>query len=335
MQEFAVFWGCTIPARFPFIEKATRVALDDLGAIVHELEGHTCCPEGTLVKANAPRAFYAAAARNLALVERAGLDVVTPCNGCYSTFKEAQNHLATHRRERDEINRLLSAEDLTYEGDLRVWHLAEWLADDIGAGPVASRTVRSLGGLRLAVHYGCHLLRPQPAVRWDDPINPTKVEALVTALGGRVIDYTPKMQCGGGALDRVGERYSSVAFRRRKRLLDVTSSYRAVLACNRDAPAVVHEPRVAATDGKKERLHDYSRGILGLLDRLSCGIAGGGEVDDLTAPHAARWLFAAADDAHFVAADFSDETPRPRRTDIERDNKLASCFLHSIQCSCL
>ena len=98
MQEFAVFWGCTIPARFPFIEKATRVLFDDLGARVHELAGHTCCPQGTLVKPNAPRAFFAAAARNLALVERAGLDVVTPCNGCYSTFKEAQNHLATHRR---------------------------------------------------------------------------------------------------------------------------------------------------------------------------------------------------------------------------------------------
>ena len=220
MQELAVFWGCTIPARFPFIEKATRVVLDDLGARVRELEGHTCCPEGTLVKANAPRAFYAAAARNLALVERAGLDVVTPCNGCYSTFKEAQNHLATHRRERDEINRLLSAEDLRYEGDLRVWHLAEWLADDIGAGLVESRTVRSLGGLRLAVHYGCHLLRPQPAVRWDDPMAPTKVERLVAAMGATVVDYPTKMQCCGGALDRVGERPSALEFARRK-LLDL------------------------------------------------------------------------------------------------------------------
>ena len=32
MKEFAVFWGCTIPARFPFIEKSVRVIFDDLGA---------------------------------------------------------------------------------------------------------------------------------------------------------------------------------------------------------------------------------------------------------------------------------------------------------------
>ena len=70
--------------------------------------------------------------------------------------------------------------------------------------------------MRVAVHYGCHLLRPQPAVRWDDPLQPTKVEALVAALGARVVDYPTKMQCCGGALDRVGEREASLAFARRK-----------------------------------------------------------------------------------------------------------------------
>ena len=216
MKDFAVFWGCTIPARFPFIEKSTRVVFDDLGATVHELDGHTCCPEGTLVKANDPEAFFTAAARNLAIVERAGLDVVTPCNGCYSTFKEAQSHLRTNWRERDEVNDRLEREGLHYDGDLQVLHFAEWLSDQMGAGLVASKATRPFWGMRLAVHYGCHLLRPQPAVRWDDPLQPKKVEELVAALGALVVDYPTKMQCCGGALDRVGERESSLAFARRK-----------------------------------------------------------------------------------------------------------------------
>ncbi len=220
MREFAAFWGCTIPARFPFIEKATRIVFDDLGATVHELEGHTCCPEGVLVKANDENAFYTAAARNLALIEQAELDVVTPCNGCYSTFKEAQSHLRTEWREREEINERLAAEELHYSGSNKVLHLAEWLVDEIGTGLVASKVVKPLWGMRIAVHYGCHLLRPQPAVRWDDPLHPTKVESLITALGARVVDYPTKMQCCGGALDRVGERESSLAFARRK-LVDV------------------------------------------------------------------------------------------------------------------
>ena len=216
MREFAVFWGCTIPARFPFIEKATRLVFDDLGATVHELSGHTCCPEGTLVKANDEDAFYTAAARNLAIVEKAGLGVLTPCNGCYSTFKEAASHLRSDWRARDAINVRLAREDLTYSGDLDIVHFAEWLADTVGAGSLGARVTKPLWGMRIGVHYGCHLLRPQPAVRWDDPLNPTKVEELVTALGAQVVDYTTKMQCCGGALDRIGEREGSLAFARRK-----------------------------------------------------------------------------------------------------------------------
>ncbi|MEN6430674.1 MAG: heterodisulfide reductase-related iron-sulfur binding cluster [Coriobacteriales bacterium] len=223
MKDFAVFWGCTIPARFPFIEKATRLVFDDLGATVHELDGHTCCPESVLVKAADEDVFYMTAARNLAIVERAGLDVLTPCNGCYSTFKEAQSHLSTDWRATEAINKKLAMEDLRYSGALKVVHLAEWLSDEVGASVVASRLARPFWGMRIAVHYGCHLLRPSPAVRWDDPLNPTKVEALVASLGATVVDYATKMQCCGNALDRVGEREGSLAFARRK-LVDIENN---------------------------------------------------------------------------------------------------------------
>jgi len=86
----------------------------------------------------------------------------------------------------------------------------------MGAGLIASGVKRNFWGMRIAVHYGCHLLRPQPAVRWDDPLHPKKVEEIVSALGATVVDYPTKMQCCGGALDRVGERDSSLAFCRRK-----------------------------------------------------------------------------------------------------------------------
>jgi len=216
VREFAVFWGCTIPARFPAIEKATRLVFEDSGARTHELPGFTCCPEGTLVKAHDPRAFYLTAARNLAIVGRAGLDLVTPCNGCYSTFKETQSHVARSPAEREAVDARLAAEGLRWPEGLRVVHLAEWLTDTQGIAAVAARAAHKLAGMRIAVHYGCHLLRPQPAVSWDDPLQPTKVEALVRALGARVVDYPSKMLCCGGALDRSGERDLSLTFARRK-----------------------------------------------------------------------------------------------------------------------
>jgi CoB--CoM heterodisulfide reductase subunit B len=216
MKDFAVFWGCTIPARFPFIEKACRLVFDDLGANARELEGFTCCPEGVLVKSHDENAYYTTAARNLALAEKAGLDVLTPCNGCYSTFRETWAHLEQDWREKDRVNERLAREDLHYSGRLKIVHFAEWLADDLGAPLIGSKIKKNFWGMRLAVHYGCHLLRPSPAVHWDDPLAPTKVEGLVAALGARVVDYQTKMQCCGNALDRVGEREGSLAFARRK-----------------------------------------------------------------------------------------------------------------------
>jgi heterodisulfide reductase subunit B len=212
----AVFWGCTIPARLPSIEKATRLVLQDLGLDSRELPGFTCCPEGTLVKAHDRGAFYLTAARNLAIAGRTGLDLLTPCSGCYSTFKETQSHMGADTRARGAVVSRLAAEDLSWLEGLRVLHLAEWLADVLGAAAIARGVVRSLAGMRLAVHHGCHLLRPQPAVCWDDAIRPTKLEEIVQALGARVVDYPSKMLCCGGALDRCGEREGSLAFARRK-----------------------------------------------------------------------------------------------------------------------
>ena len=226
MSKYSVFWGCTIPARLPNIEKATRVVLDELSTNIVDVDGFTCCPEGVLTKANSEDAFYAAAARNMAVMERAGNDVITPCNGCYSTFKETQSHLATSWRDRDRINAALEAASesdpaasenpLVYTGSTRIFHLAEYLIDEVGIGAVASHVKRPLNNMRIAVHYGCHMLRPQPAIRWDDALHPTKFEALLAALGARIVDYPSKMQCCGGALDRVGSRDTSLAFAQRK-----------------------------------------------------------------------------------------------------------------------
>jgi len=215
-KRFSIFWGCTIPARFPFVEKSTRVMLDDLGATVEEVDGFTCCPEGTLVKAVDEDAYYLTAARNLALAEKEQRPLVTPCNGCYSTFKSVEAELRTDWRRKKQVNETLETEDLTLGAGPEVKHLVEWVFDEIAPGRIASQTIRPFWGMRLAVHYGCHLLRPSPAVRWDSSTEPTKFEDLVRATGATVVDYETKLECCGGALDRVGQRESALEFCARK-----------------------------------------------------------------------------------------------------------------------
>ena len=222
MRRMTIFWGCTIPARFPFVEKATRLCMAELGVELADIDGFTCCPEATLVRALDDSAFQLTAARNLALAERQHLPLITPCNGCYSTFKSVLSELAVDWRLRERTNERLAGMGLSLDGELDVQHLVEWLSEDVGPASLSKQIARPLWGMRVAVHHGCHLLRPSPAIRWDSPVDPTKFEQLVRALGATVVDYGTRMDCCGGALDRVGDRQGALAMCHSK-LADVQS----------------------------------------------------------------------------------------------------------------
>ncbi len=204
MNGYALFWGCTIPARFPFMEKSMRSVLNILDVDYQDLDGFTCCPEKSLVKNFNPALWELTAARNVSLAERAGLNILTPCNGCYGTLKGISSRLRTFPVEANRANEALAPLDLAFHGRARVEHLIEFLHDQLGLGKIRAKVVFPLRGMRLAVHGGCHLTRPSNAIHFDDPIKPAKFDALVAALGAESVDYPTKSICCGGYLSRVG-----------------------------------------------------------------------------------------------------------------------------------
>lgn len=215
-MAYAYFWGCFIPARFPFIEKSTRIALQSLGVDVRDLDGFTCCPESSVIRPADERAWLLAASRNLALAEMQGLDLVTPCNGCYLTLKTVAKRLSADARLVSEVNAVLSRVGLRVLGKIRVYHLIEFLHDVVGVAQIRSKVRTPLMGIRMAVHYGCHMLRPSSAVGFDDARHPTKFDNLVRALGAESVDYDTKLMCCGGALSPVGCPEEAAALTRTK-----------------------------------------------------------------------------------------------------------------------
>lgn len=209
MRQVAIFWGCTVPVRLPFAEKATRLVLADLGWQVVEPSGFTCCPETQLVKTADEIAYYATAARNLAVAHEYASTLITPCSGCYSTFRQTAFRLCSDRALRNRVEEILATTNRGTFAVPKIWHLAEWLCDELGPDVLKRRVTRPLSGMRLAVHYGCHLLRPTPAVGWDSPVEPSKLERLVQALGAVVVDYPSKMECCGSSLERAEGRGAS------------------------------------------------------------------------------------------------------------------------------
>jgi len=204
MNSYVFFWGCTIPARFAFQEKAVRLVAPMLDINVVDLDGFTCCPEKALAKTMGDELWLLTAARNLALVEKTGLDVVTPCNGCYGTLKTARSELLTHPKIRAEVNEKLAEIGLEFKGTSKVIHLLELFHDVLGPAKIASLVEKPLKGLKIGVHYGCHMMRPAKVLKLDDPHNPVKFDALVSALGAKSVDYPSKMLCCGGGLSNVG-----------------------------------------------------------------------------------------------------------------------------------
>ena len=204
MKSYVFFWGCTIPARFAFQEKAARLVADRMEVGVVDIDGFTCCPEKELVKTMGDELWLITAARNLALAEATGLDLVSPCNGCYGTLKTARAELKKDPRLKAKVNEQLAEIGLKYEGKIKVYHLLELFHDVLSPAKIASYVKKPLKGMRIAVHYGCHMMRPSKTLNLDDPMEPVKFDALVAALGAKSIDYPTKMLCCGGGLGNVG-----------------------------------------------------------------------------------------------------------------------------------
>jgi heterodisulfide reductase subunit B len=162
-----------------------------------ELESWTCCgstPYGSLDELES----ICVAARNLALAEKTGLDLVTPCSSCFITLYQADIKLKDHPQLMAQINEALAVANLEYHGSVRVRHLTEVLVNDITPEVITTKVKRPLHGLKVAPYYGCQLVRPDYG--FDDPESPQSLDRLVGCLGAEAVPFPLKNRCCGGSL---------------------------------------------------------------------------------------------------------------------------------------
>ncbi|ETJ43622.1 Succinate dehydrogenase, C subunit, partial [human gut metagenome] len=60
-----------------------------------------------------------------------------------------------------------------------------------------AKVVKPLTGLRVAEYYGCHILRPQTELGFEDYQMPTSLADLISAIGATPIDFSRKLDCCG------------------------------------------------------------------------------------------------------------------------------------------
>lgn len=192
--QYMFFPGCLARLKLPQVERSVRLVLSGLGLDLRDEPRFTCCPDPVVFRSSSRRDWLTLAARNLSL--DSGLPIVTLCPGCASSLCEA-GHLIDHDEEaRKEVGESLSEAGI----DLRipeVSHFLKLMTDAAMMERIKVAVSRRFDGLRVACHYGCHLVRPSVAVDFDDPEKPTSLDALVSLLGAEPVDYEDKYMCCG------------------------------------------------------------------------------------------------------------------------------------------
>lgn len=197
-RTFSFFLGCVMPNRFPNLEASIRVVLPKLGVNLEDLEGASCCPAPGVVRSFDEPTWLALASRNLALAEMSGHDIITGCNGCYGTFKDALAEIHEHPDRLREVRKIFKDMGLKFAGRVDAKHVIE-VINEIGPEFIRNKVTRQLTGIKVGVHYGCHLLKPSKIRPWQQTQKPTFLDKLVEATGAKSIQYKDKdMCCGAG-----------------------------------------------------------------------------------------------------------------------------------------
>jgi heterodisulfide reductase subunit B len=184
-----------------------------------ELDDWNCCgstPSGSVDELGS----FCMAARDLALAEKRGFDLVTPCSACYVVFNHANSYLKQYPQLKAKVDEALATGGLEYHGTVRVRHLLDVMTTDVGCDAIQSKVKKPLNGLKVAPYYGCQVVRPTPG--FDHPEYPQSLDKLIASLGGEPTPFPLKSRCCGGSLVISEE---DLALGLIRKLLDSASSH--------------------------------------------------------------------------------------------------------------
>jgi heterodisulfide reductase subunit B len=193
--KYLMFLGCAIPYRVAAFEISARKVLGKLGVELVEMPEFNCC--GLPLDPVSHETMLILAARNLALAEQKGLDIITLCPGCAGTLKKVNKMLNEDKALRDEINCHLKEAGLEFKGSVNAKHFMQVMIEDVGLEKIKNSVIKPLTLLKVAEHNGCHILRPKKFIGFDDPEDPKSLKTLIEMTGATCLDYMDETECCG------------------------------------------------------------------------------------------------------------------------------------------
>ena len=206
-MKYSYFPGCSLKGMGRSYEESLLAVLATLGIEVEELDDWNCCG-ATAYMSVSENVGFALNARNLALTEKAGHELLAPCSACYMSLRKTQHYVADYPSVAGEVQAALKPGGLAYSGSAKVRHPLDVFVNDIGLATIKKAVKTPLKGVKVAPYYGCQIVRPY--AEFDDQQNPVLMDKLFKALGAEVVPYSLKTRCCGGSLTgtipEVGQR---------------------------------------------------------------------------------------------------------------------------------
>jgi heterodisulfide reductase subunit B len=217
MKKYAFYPGCVMSTEQYAYEMTIREIMPYFDIELVNLDNFSCC--GEPLKSVNQMMTLTLSARTIAIAEKEGLDIFAPCPMCHMALTDAKNILDTENKMSDKVNKFLADEGLKYTGTSDVLSILDILYDVVGIEKIKKKVKKQLKELKVATHYGCHLIRPSEIGRPDDAENPQKMEKILSAIGAKPEYYPEKLDCCGGlltanlpesALTKTGQKLQSV-----------------------------------------------------------------------------------------------------------------------------
>ncbi|MEC7640630.1 MAG: CoB--CoM heterodisulfide reductase iron-sulfur subunit B family protein, partial [Nitrospinota bacterium] len=196
-MKFALFTGCVAKGATRELMISTIKAAEGLGMDFVEMKSASCCGAGVIPE-KSPLLTDALNARNIAIAEEQGLDLITICSTCQGNLKKSECKIDSDPEYRNKVNDVLREGGHQYSGGkINVKHFAHILATKEGLELLRKKVTRPLTGLKVAAFYGCSVLRPSELSDFEDPDNPTGMENIFEALGATPVYYPSRIKCCG------------------------------------------------------------------------------------------------------------------------------------------
>ena len=201
---YLLYLGCTIPYRVLSYEVSARKVAEKLGIKLVEMPEFNCC--GLPLDSVSHEMMLVLSAQNLCLAEQKNLNIMTLCPGCNATLRKVNKTLKEDKALRDEVNGYLKEVGMQFEGTIDVKHLVQVLLEDVGLEKIRASVQKPLNSLKVAEHYGCHILRPKEYTGLGNPESPTVLKSLIEATGAKCLDYMNELECCGAPIIGVDDK---------------------------------------------------------------------------------------------------------------------------------